>query len=216
MIKKIAILSTLVSTLLYGEIKDRGIFIGVDMARANGEVFYTNKGAIPTSPYSTKQEQNIPSLKLGYQYYFTRIYGRINETKTYSDNVKDYFEVKTRLVELNVDYIPMLYQDDKKAVAIRGIIGAGVGINSSSLLSYHYFMDAPVSIMNTKTQRSMEYGYNLGLIAEFNVGINFEIGYRFRSGVLDTFADVEEGTASFVTAFELETKEVYLGLNYLF
>jgi len=217
MVKKIIIISTLVSTLLQAEMKEKGFFIGIDGSIGSADVSYANSGAFASSDYESNSKISALALKFGYHYYFTKVYARINKRVKYTDNTKSYFELKNHVLELNVDYIPIFYMSKNKDWSLKGVFGVGCGFNKNSLINYNLWLDTSGNnqdpILDKKTQYSMEYGYNLGLIAELDFGLSVEAGYRYRSGILTQFSDKDAGNEA---TFDLSTKELYVGVNYLF
>jgi len=218
MVKKIIIISTLVSTLLQAEMKEKGFFIGIDGSTSSVNISYAKSGSIiTTSDYESDDRVSNISLKCGYQYYFTRLYARVNKRDTNVDKTLDRYEVKNHIMEMNVDYAPILYMQKNQKWNIKGIFGLGVGVNKSSLVDYDARLDARGidvdPILDKKTHYNMEYGYNLGLIGELDLGLSIELGYRYRYGALVEFADKDGGKEA---TFTLSTGEFYLGVNYLF
>ncbi|MDF1879425.1 hypothetical protein JHD46_07225 [Sulfurimonas sp. SAG-AH-194-C20] len=217
MIKKIALITILLSSLSYGAMIQKGLIVGIDTSITSSNINYAKNGSgITTSNYSAGGSLSPVSLKVGYQYYFTRIYGRISTQYEYNDNKLERYKIKNQVFELNTDYIPIIYKGDN-SWHLRGIFGVGVGANKSSLVKYDDRLDSIginlVPILNKETQWNMEYGFELGLLLEFDFGLGAELGYRVRSGLMGEFSD-EDG-ANEVT-FKLQTSEVYLGVNYLF
>jgi len=219
MIKKIILISTLTSTLLVAEtMKEKGFFIGLDASTSSVNIAYEKSGSgITTSDYESDDRVTPVALKFGYQYYFTRVYARINSSKTYSDQSLSRFEIKNQVIEMNIDFIPILYIHEDQKFNVRGVFGLGIGANKSSLVSYDARLDAIGTnldpILNKETQYNMEYGYNIGLMSELDFGLSGEIGYRFRYGLTNEFSDKEGSNEA---TFTLSTGEFYLGLNYLF
>jgi len=219
MIKKIILISTLASTLLVAEtMKEKGFFVGIDGSTSSVNVAYAKSGSgITTSDYESDDRVSPLALKLGYQYYFTRIYARVNSSKTYTDQTLSRYEIKNQVMEMNVDFIPIFYIQEDQKWNIRGVFGLGIGLNKSNLVSYDARLDSIGTnldpILNTNTQYNMEYGYNIGLMSEFDFGLSGELGYRFRYGLTNEFSD-EDGSNE--ATFTLSTGEFYLGLNYLF
>jgi len=221
MIKKIAILSTLLSSLLFGESdipKQTGFFVGLDVSALNANVKYRKKGEIIiTSNYSSTEDLTIPSLKIGYQYYFTKVYARVNSENNYKDKKRDRFTIKSQVFELNTDFTPIFYKGDEWR--LRGVFGVGIGANKSNLEEYSDSLDSisatdpTTAILNKETQWNMEYGYQVGVMAELNFGLSAELGYRVRSGLLTAFTSADGG---YEATFELQSAEMYLGVNYLF
>ena len=219
MIKKIALATTLLSSLAYADISEKGFFVGVDLSSVKYNSTYATKGgSTVTKGYDAKGSVPSVSWKAGYQYYFTRIYARLSNNRIYKDNKKNYYEMNNQVFELNTDYSPVLYKGNNRAWNIRAVAGVGVGANKSSLGNYKAFnLDSSPAIMTKNTQWEMEYGYQLGLLSEFDFGLSAEIGYRYRSGLMAEFTNATKTTsATDEMTFLLVSKEIYFGLNYLF
>ena len=225
MIKKIILISTLTSTLLVAEtMKEKGFFIGLDASTSSVNIAYEKKGSIiRASNYESDDRTSNAALKVGYQYYFTRVYLRINPSKTYKDQTSGYYEIKNQVVEMNIDYLPIFYIQEEQKWNIRGVVGLGIGVNKNGLVNYSkqnidVYSNTADPILNKETQYNMEYGYNIGLMSEFDFGLSAEIGYRFRTGLMGEYSDAVdgEGKTSYEAIFTLSTGEFYLGLNYLF
>ena len=218
MIKKITLLSTLISTLMYADIEQKGFFVGIDGSLLKTSVNYAKKGSgITTSNYASSESLAALSAKIGYQYYFTRIYARVNSKNTYIDKAKNRYTMKNQVIELNVDYLPVFYINKNKSWNLRGVMGVGVGANKSVLSSYDARLDSIgqnlQKILDKQTQYNMEYGLQLGLLSEFDFGLSAELGYRFRTGLLVEFSDADSANEA---TWKLNSQELYLGLNYLF
>ena len=221
MIKKIAIISTLVSTLLYGESdipNQTGFFVGLDISHMSTETRYNKSGSgITTANYSSTGTLTPLSLKLGYQYYFTRIYARVNTSSSYDDNAKQRYKIDSQVYELDVDYLPVFYRSDDKFWTIKGVFGVGLGANKSALTYYDARLDSIgtnlEAILNKETQWNMQYGLQAGVQVELDFGLSAELGYRYRSGLMTEFSDTDGANEA---TFKLLSDEVYLGLNYLF
>lgn len=223
MIKKITIMSSLISSLLLADgLKEKGFFAGLDLSRVHSKIEYKNSSTLTSNPYVNSDYTNPISLKLGYQYYFTKIYARINSSSVIDDRTKDRYKIKTHVIEFNTDYIPILYTNENKDWAIKGVLGVAVGVNSSKFNEYNgQQLFAPMNDENgtvsTNTQYKMNLGYNLGLITEWDSGVSAELGYRFRSGLaLEYFDNDNSGNRLNEATFKLLSQEIYLGVNYLF
>ena len=215
MIKKIALASTLLlGTLLNAEIQQNGFFVGVDLGQRDSRIEYDNNANgsltnMTTNPYTNDVSDSSTSLKMGYQYYVTRIYARYSGFN-YKDEQRDKYTIKGELYEINVDYTPVFYTNKAKTWNVRGIFGAGVGFNSSKMSEYDLGL-IPAGETAGSTQSYMEYGYQIGVLSETSIGLSLEAAYRVRYGNLQEITD-----SSNRATFSLETKEIYLGLNYLF
>lgn len=222
MIKKMIILSTLVSTLLVAEtMKEKGFFVGIDISHNQTDMSYRKSSSIPAyNVYNNIATYYPVSIKVGFQYYFAKIYLRFSDPITISDTTRDAYSIKTKVYELNVDYIPILYRNKDKEWTIKGVLGIASGVNASKLIEYDKRLFDPMNTdgtVDTGSQYNMNLGYNIGLINEFDSGLNIELGYRFRSGLaLEYFDTDQSGNRSNEATFKLRTKEFYLGVNYLF
>ena len=220
MIKKIALATTLFSSLVYADMNEKGFFVGADISYFDAQMNYSKKGTvITTDNYITDDSLASYSLKAGYQYYFTRIYLRINNSSRLKDSKKKRFEIKNKLVELNADYLPLFFKSDDNFFMLKGIAGVGVGANKSTLTSYSaqhldvYTGDSADFILDKDTQLLMEYGGQLGLMGAFDFGLSVELSYRYRSGLMTQFTNEDN---SYQATFKLRSSEIYLGANYMF
>jgi len=220
MLKKIAAVSLITSSLLYGDIDARGVFIGLELGQMNAESSYDRTLNFTSAPkaYSSKEKYTDASLKLGYQYYFTRVYALIKKKKDLEDKAQGLYKIQNQTVELNVDYLPLFYMNDNKNFTIRGIFGLGIGANKSKLLEYDPSLDTTGTVaraLDKESQMHMEYGYQLGIMCETSIGFNLELGYRVRYGDLLEFTNDKNDQGDKVS-FDLYSNEYYIGLNYLF
>jgi len=210
MIKKITIISTLISSLAYAEVKQKGFFVGVDYAAKSVDLKYENTGvAFPYNSYNATSTDNRVSLKAGYQYYFTRIYARVAKYD-YHDSAKNRYSIDGTTYEINAEYLPVFYMAKSKKWDLRGLVGIGVGYNRSRLYNYNVGL-LPVAPLTGENQTYIEYGWQLGLMAETDLGVNLECGLRARKGDLLEFTDSTNNAT-----FLYDTTEYYLGINYLF
>ena len=210
--KKIVLASSLLmATLAQAEIEQSGFFVGIDFSQTNSELLYDNSGNMATSPYTNKLNSVPISYKIGYKTYVTRVYARYSELG-YKDEKRNKFSIDNgQVYELNADYTPMFYISKTKNWNIKGVIGVGVGYNSSTMTDLDGDFLLPVGETAGARQNYMEYGGQLGVMSETSIGLSVEAAYRVRYGNLQEFTD----TANNAT-FSLETHEFYLGLNYLF
>ena len=222
MIKKIALITTLFSTLAYADMSEKGFFVGADVSTySNAETAYSKKGTVITTANYQSNSSFITatSLKMGYQYYFTRVYMRVNNSTTFKDETKNRFKIASQVIELNADYLPLLFKTDDESFTLKGLIGVGVGANKSALKSYSAQIDVNTgkpedSILNQNTQWLMEYGGQLGFILnKTDSGLSFELAYRYRSGLMTQFTNQDD---SYQATFKLMSSEFYLGANYMF
>lgn len=214
MIKKIALTTTLLTSLAYAEIEHQGVFVGVDIALKHSNLDYDNTNnattsAIETNDYSSFNSKGIGSFKLGYQYYFTRFYARFNQFK-YEDRTKSKYSIKGNLYEMNLEYLPILYRAKNREWNIRAAFGLGFGYATSKMNSYSSQL-LPVGESADKGENYMQYGYQTALLCESDLGLSAEIGLRYREGHLFEFSDGQnEATITH------DDMEYYLGINYLF
>ncbi len=218
MIKKIALATTLLSSLVYADMSEKGFFIGADLSYYDAQIAYSKKGTIiTTANYKTDNKFSSFSLKAGYQYYFTRIYLRVNNNTRLKDSNKKRFGIKTQVVELNTDYLPLFFKNNDNFFMLKGIVGVGVGANRSSLRYYDSRLDSigkNVSpILDKNIQWLMEYGGQLGVIGAFDFGLSVEFTYRYRSGLMTQFTNKDN---SYQATFNLDSSEIYFGANYIF
>lgn len=210
MIKKIVIMSTLIGSLAYAEVAQKGFFVGVDYAAKSVNLKYENTSTgFAFNSYDATPSENTLSLKAGYQYYFTRVYARVAQFD-YHDTVKNRYSIDGTTYELNADYLPVFYMAESKKWDIRGFVGIGVGYNRNRLYNYNAGL-LPVAPLSGDNQTYIEYGWQLGLMAETEIGVSVEVGMRGRKGDLLEFTDnTNEAT------FLYDSTEYYLGVNYLF
>lgn len=210
MIKKITLVTTLLFTLANAEIKQTGFFVGIDASKRAANIAYDNtQTAFPFLAYKSESTQDILSYKVGYQYYFTRVYARFNSFKD-TDGARNKYTIEGKTYELNAEYIPVFYMSKNKDWDIRGLFGFGVGYNSSKLKNYDLYL-LPVNVGAGVVQNYMQYGYQVGILAETEIGLSLEIGLRFRQGHLLEYTD----STNEVT-FTREETAYYFGVNYLF
>ena len=213
MIKKIALASILLGTLANAEIDQTGFFVGIDGSKSSNIMYENTNADNPTfayNEYTANFDEYTPSFKVGYQYYFTRLYARINSFE-YTDSKRDKYTIKGMTYELNADYIPVFYMSKDKEWDIRGVFGVGVGLNTSKLENYDVAL-LPVDITANDSQSYVEYGLQVGLLSEISIGMSLELGLRYRQGYLQKFSDINSNEAT----FSRDETEYYFGVNYLF
>ena len=214
--KKILLASSLlVATMANADISQKGLFIGIDFSENNYELQYENKGAIPVVSSLFEDTEHMTSFKVGYQYYFTRVYGRYSEF-SYTDTNSHGYTIEGSVLELNADYIPVFYTNQSKTWDIRGVFGIGVGYNQSTFKDYDINLLPAGETADDKQHYYMEYGYQVGLMSETSSGLSIEAVYRARYGDLQEYNDDTAADAGNKSTFSLVTKEFYLGINYLF
>ena len=225
MIKRIALAGVFASTLLTAEtIKDKGIFAGLDMSRMDATTAYRKSTNIPAfntydNPYLTIP---VVSYKIGYQYYYTKIYFRMSNSYTVKDKKREKYSLSTKVYELDIDYAPILYRGKNRDWHLEGVIGVAAGVNESTLGdNYNKRLFDPMNgdgTVTTNTQDKMNLGVNIGVIVMADPsGVSLEAGYRFRSGLALEYFDTDaSGNRNNEATFQLKTQEIYLGVNYLF
>ena len=212
MIKKIVLATSLLVTLAQAEIDQRGFFVGLDLSSTSTNLKYDNNAfgtAFTVKGYGGESSENTLSYKVGYQYYFTRIYARMSSYE-YKDATRNKYTIKGTNYEINADYIPTFYTNKNKTWNIRGVFGLGVGYSSSKLENYDPNL-LPAGLTAGDAKNLMEYGYQIGIMSETSIGLSVELGLRYRQGNLLEFTDGQNDS----TFFRDETA-YYLGVNYLF
>lgn len=211
--RKKIVTTLLITTIAHAEIEQSGFFVGVDISSKTSNVNYeTNQvnwsGIADISKYKTTPF----SYKLGYQYYFTRVYARMSKD-TYVDTQKNRYEIKSTHYEFNIEYIPTFYISNSKNFILRGIMGVGVGYGTNTLSNTLSSAEAvkPALESNPK-QKYMEYGAQVGFMLESSYGVSLETGIRYREASM--IEVVVEDTN--VATFNLDFTSFYFGLNYLF
>ena len=189
-------------------LKAKGFFIGVDYEKVDAETRYkvnsqNQLNNIPTS----SDTYNEPAFKVGYQYYYTRLYFKYS---TLDEKTQDY-TMSSKSYELNTEYIPIFYRGD--SYAIRGIFGVALGYMDSELkdLSTGFTEEAKFVGLDDRDDKQAVYGIQVGLMFEMTNGLIAEAGYRYRRGNL-----LESDNSDGSVTFETKRKQLYLGLNYLF
>lgn len=214
MIKKIVILSTLVSTLLYADIKEKGFFVGLDFGENKANVDYRQVGTA-TNAHTVESESTSVSPKIGYQYYFTRVY--VSANKMNYEEERGRYTVEEMHYEFDADYIPILYQNFEKGLAIKAIMGVSLGYSYNNLKNIKQedqLLPVDPLYPYDYSQEYFNYGYQLGFLLAGKEGMSFEIGFKSRMGTLLEFQDDDQGTNR--ATFNLDAQEYYIGFNYLF
>jgi len=199
-----------VSSFAETKIDVSGFLVGLDVSSKSSLLAYESGGSMPYFPYENRYTNSAISLKIGYQNYFGRVYARYSSFE-YKDDARDKFTISDgETYELNAEYIPVFYVSEKEEFNVRGIFGVGFGYNKSQLKDYETSLLPGVERIDS-AQNFIEYGYQLGVLVESEYGVSLETGYRRRYGVLQESTDDANSAA-----FNLETQEFYLGINYLF
>ncbi len=207
--RKTIALTLLTATLLNAEIEQSGFFVGVDMGNTASKIEYQSGGSMPFRDYTSEKDLNNHSFKVGYQFYYARVYGRYNSFEQ-NDEANNRYAVDGKVYEFNADYTPVFYMSEAKSWSIRGLFGVAVGYNSSNLTLGELDL-LPPAMTVSGTQNYIQYGYQVGAMVESSYGVGLEAAFRSRSGNLQEFTD-DANSATFA----LETNEFYFGLNYLF
>ena len=186
----------------------KGFFIGVDYEQVEATTRYKvdSQNQLSNIPNYT-DKFNEPAYKLGYQYYFTRLYFKYS---TLEEETIDY-TVDSTSYELNAEYIPIFYRGD--SFAIRGIFGTSLGYIDSEVkdLSARLEQEAQFVGLTDFSDKEAIYGIQVGLMLEMSFGLSAELGYRYRrANVLES--ENSDGTVT----FETKRKQLYMGLNYIF
>ena len=196
-------------TLLSAEIPQKGFFIGVDYTKTNTTLAYDKDGGgIATSDYSQNVKESYVGYRIGYQYYFTRFYFRYNGID-YKDMLRNKYTIEGSEYEINGEYIPTFYATPQKSWVIRGIFGAMVGYTRSQVNTSDAFLLPPNT--TSKKQNNFLYGFQGGVMLQSDIGLNLEVGVRYKKGNL---AEISDGTNTVV--FTATNREYFVGLNYLF
>jgi hypothetical protein len=210
MIKKTVLATTLLATLANAEIDQTGFFVGIDGSKRAANITYNNnETAFAIRKYTSKSTQKTLSYKLGYQYYFTRLYARVNSFKD-TDGARNKYTIQGRTYEIDAEYIPIFYMSKSKNWDIRGLFGLGMGYNSSKLENHDVNL-LPVDVGAGSAQNFLQYGYQVGILAESEIGLSVELGLRFRQGHLLEYSDGQNEAT-----FTREETAYYFGVNYLF
>lgn len=212
MTKKIILATTLLFTVAHAEIDQTGFFVGIDAGYKATNIDYKANEDNWKASLDIKNLKTTPlSYKLGYQYYFTRVYALITKNN-YEEESKNKYNIDTSTFEMNADYIPLFYINTQKTWSVRGIFGLSMGYNKSKITNNLSTAEEVKPVLSTDTtQRNMVYGAQIGMMSEFDFGLILEFGYRYRQGLLMEFTD-DTSNAEFTH----DSSEYYLGINYLF
>ena len=214
MMKKIVMLSTLVSTLLYADVKEKGFFVGLDFGDNKANVDYRQVGTA-TNAHTVESDATSVSPKIGYQYYFTRVYASANKMNYQEERGR--YTIEETHYEFNADYIPILYQNFEKDLAIKAIMGVSLGYSYNNLRNISQedqLLPVDPVIAYDYEQEYFNYGYQLGFLLVGKDGVSVEVGFKSRMGTLLEFQDDSQGTNR--ATFNLDAQEYYMGFNYLF
>lgn len=209
MIKKMAGLLIVGATLLSAQVKDKGFLVGLDLTQASIDSDYTTNGTLSYNDYANNWKKNYAGFKVGYQYYFTRVYFRYN-TFDYHDDKRNKFSAKGDAYEFNAEYLPVFYNNSDRSLMLRGIFGAMAGYTKTKIENYDTNL-LPVGVSDA-AQNKFLYGFQLGLLLESDYDVSVEMGIRYRKGNIMEFVDVNDNAAIFTR----KAQEYFLGVNYLF
>lgn len=208
--KKIVLGMLIGATILSAEVQQKGIFVGIDYTKTKTTLaYYSDGGAITTNDYEQKVNENYLGYKIGYQYYFTRVYFRYN-TIDYKDKKRDKFSLKGSEYEFNAEYLPALYTSKQKSWQIRGLVGAMAGY--ARVRAENPNGDLLPPNQTFKKQNNFLYGFQAGVMVQSEWGVNIEGGIRYKKGNLTEYADDKGNTA----VLGATNREYFVGLNYLF
>ena len=210
MVKKLVGIALLgAATVASAQMKEKGVLVGVDYTNTKTELTHENNvGAVKN--YSQDVTNGTTGFKVGYQYYFTRIYFRYNKIDL-NDEKRDKYTIDGDRYELNAEYIPKFYENKDKSWMIRGLFGGMAGYNSSKVSVTDTNL-LPTGITSTSVENNrFVYGFQAGLLLESKWGVSLEGGMRYRK---NTYVDVDDG--NYQSTFYGTDKEYFVGLNYLF
>jgi len=186
----------------------KGFFLGVDFESVKAETRYSTASQNSLFKITDNEDTyNEPAFKLGYQYYFTRVYFKYSQV----DEKTDDYTIESTSYEANVEYMPVIYRGN--AYAVRLITGLAVGFTKNDLVGLSARMQDQLNITDATDSSDTQviYGAQIGLMLELSMGLSAELGYRYRRGDL-----LEMEADSGNTTFETKRKQLYLGLNYMF
>jgi len=190
------------------KLKAKGFFIGVDFENIDAETRYKydSQSHVNNIPNST-DKYNEPAFKLGYQYYYTRLYFKYSSL---DEKTQDY-TIASKSYEINAEYIPIFYRGNR--YAIRGIFGVSIGYMDSEIKDFsdRFATEAQSVGLTDHEDKQAVYGAQIGLMYEMSNGLSAEVGYRYRGGNL-----IESDNGTDKVTFETKRKQLYLGINYLF
>jgi len=190
----------------------KGFFIGIEGAKVQPGITYKTVGA-PTTDHEIDDSTNEMFLKLGYQYYNTKIYLMANEYKYTESN--DRYKIKGTHYEVDIDYIPTFYTAKEFPLKVKGVFGFAFGYSFSKLYDVkntEYIL--PVDHISSYSQKNYKYGIQIGVETVIDDHWGIEMGYKYRKGTLLDFKDDEKGTNR-VSYVEGSTR-YYFGVNYVF
>ena len=189
-------------------LKGKGFFIGLDLERldVDSRVDFNSQ----TTVYNVSGDTDTytePAFKVGYQYYFTRVYFKYSSI----DEETDHYTVESKSYEINLEYIPIIYRS--KEYALRLITGLSIGYTDNEITSASPQMQANLIAINYSggSENQAIYGAQIGLMLEMSMGLSAEVGYRYRKGDL-----IDSSDSSGNVTLETKRKQLYLGLNYMF
>ena len=189
-------------------LKGKGFFMGIDIESVKADTRYSSSHTLAVYNIENNEDSYTePAFKLGYQYYFTRVYFKYSQV----DEKTDDYTVESTSYEANVEYIPIIYRGN--SYAVRLITGLSVGFTKNDLVNVSSVLEKQLiaSDATDSSDTQVIYGAQIGLMLELSMGLSAELGYRYRRGDL---LEMEEDGGN--TTFETKRKQIYLGLNYMF
>ena len=208
MLGRILLSVALASTMAMAELKEKGPFIGVDFQQISADNLYETSGsAFPYPRFKNEGDFSDINLKIGYQYYVTRLYFSVSQP----DEQYDTYSVKSTEYDMNFEYVPVFYYDS--GFALRGVFGAAVGMSDNELYGLSDGVKEQQELLGftNNNQQRIIYGWQLGLMVEMDLGLSLELGWRQRHGTLIEFTDETNKVT-----IETKRQQYYLGINYLF
>ncbi len=189
-------------------LRGKGFFIGFDLESIKAETRYSTSSTNTLYNISDNEDTYTePAFKVGYQYYFTRVYFKYSQV----DEKTDDYTVESTSYEANIEYIPVLYR--AHTYAVRLITGLAVGFTKNDLSGLSANMQEQLEFTDATDSSDTQaiYGAQIGVMLEMSMGLSAELGYRYRRGNL---LEVEADSGN--TTFETKRKQFYIGINYIF
>jgi opacity protein-like surface antigen len=189
-------------------LKGKGFFIGIDLERVETDTRYSTSSSLAIYRIADGDKTYTePAFKVGYQYYFTRIYFKYSQV----DEATTDYTVDSSAYELNVEYMPVVYRGNSYAVRLFGGLSIGYTKNDLKDLSPRMIDQLALTGATDTSDTQALYGAQMGVMLEMSMGLSAEIGYRYRRGdLLEIQADSGD------TTFKTKRKQLYVGLNYMF
>ncbi len=189
-------------------LRGKGFFIGLDLESVKADTRYSTSST--NTLFTIRDNEDTytkPAFKVGYQYYFTRVYFKYSQV----DEKTDDYTVESTSYEANIEYIPVLYRAN--TYAVRLITGLAVGFTKNDLSGLSANMQEQLNFTDATDSSDTQaiYGAQVGVMIEMSMGLSAELGYRYRRGNL---LEVEADSGD--TTFKTKRKQFYLGINYMF